>query len=189
MSTPSTSHAMKPDTLKNVRRLSTLLYWGCAVAIVLQFLAIPMVWYLPGWVEASTSQMTVSLAELHALSGWQKYATMLVMMIPSLIMAYGLLHLRKMFGAFAHNAIFQPETIRHLKLFGVALLMQTLAKPLTGAVTSVLATFHRPAGERMLSIGLGNAEASTLFLGALIIVIAWVLGEAARIDDENRSFV
>lgn len=181
--------ATKPDTLHNVRRLSTVLYWGCALAIIFQFFIVPIIWYVPGWIETSSSQMTVSIADLHALSGWQKYATMLVMMIPSLIMAYGLNHLRKMFRAFSRDIIFQPAPIRHLKVFGVALLVQTLAKPLTGAVTSVLATFHRPAGERMLSIGLGNAEASTLFLGALIIVIAWVLGEAARIDDENRSFV
>ena len=179
----------QPDTLQNVRRLSSILYWVCGLAIIFQFLVVPFIWYVPGWVETTSSQMTVSIADLHALSGWQKYATMLVMMIPSLILAYGLNHLRKMFGAFANNAIFQPEPIRHLKLFGIALLVQTLAKPLTGAATSVLATFHRPAGERMLSIGLSNAEASTLFLGGLIIVIAWVLGEAARIDDENRSFV
>ncbi|GAA0623958.1 MULTISPECIES: DUF2975 domain-containing protein [Thalassospira] len=182
----STQHT---DTLKNVRTISTLLYWVCAIAIIFQILVVPLVWYAPGWVEASTSQMTVSLADLHALSGWQKYVTMAVMMIPSLVLAYGLYRLRKMFGAFAHNAIFQPEPIRHLKAFGIALLAQTLIKPLTGAATSVLATFHRPAGERVLSIGLSNAEASTLFLGGLIIVIAWVLGEAARIDDENRSFV
>lgn len=179
----------QPDTLQNVRRLSSILYWVCSLAIIFQFMVVPFIWYVPGWVETTSSQMTVSIADLHALSGWQKYATMLVMMIPSLILAYGLNHLRKMFGAFSNNAIFQPEPIRHLKLFGIALLVQTLAKPLTGAATSVLATFHRPAGERMLSIGLSNAEASTLFLGGLIIVIAWVLGEAARIDDENRSFV
>ena len=111
------------------------------------------------------------------------------MMIPSLVMAYGLYRLRKMFVAFARDVIFNPEPILHLKAFGIALLAQTLIKPVTGALTSVLATFHRPEGERVLSIGLSNAEASTLFLGGLIIVIAWVLGEAVRIDAENRSIV
>ena len=115
----STQHT---DTLKNVRTISTLLYWACAIAIIFQILVVPLVWYAPGWVEASTSQMTVSLADLHALSGWQKYVTMAVMMIPSLVLAYGLYRLRKMFGAFAHNAIFQPGPIRHLKAFGIALL-------------------------------------------------------------------
>ena len=177
------------DTLKNVRTVSTLLYWVCAIAIVFEICLVPLIWHVPGWVEASASLLTISLDDLHALTGWQKYLTMAVMMIPSLVMAYGLYHLRKMFGAFANNAIFQPEPIRHLKAFGIALLAQTLIKPLSGAATSVLATFHRPAGERVLSIGLSDAEASTLFLGGLIIVIAWVLGEAARIDDENRSFV
>ncbi len=66
---------------------------------------------------------------------------------------------------------------------------QTLIKPISGALTSVLATITRPEGERVLSIGLSNAEVSTLFLGGLLLVIAWVLGEATRIEDENRSFV
>ena len=177
------------DTLQKVRTISTLLYWVCTIAIIFQVLVVPLIWYAPGWVETSASQMTVSLADLHALSGWQKYTTMSAMMIPSLVLAYGIYRLRKMFGAFAHNAIFQPEPIRHLKAFGIALMAQTLIKPMTGAATSVLATFHHPAGERILAIGLSNAEASTLFLGGLILVIAWVLGEAARIDDENRSFI
>jgi cytochrome b561 len=183
------SNSQAPNSLKRVRTISKVLHWFCLFAILFQIAVIPMVWYVPGWVEASSSQMTVSIAELHALSGWQKYMTMAVMMIPALVMTYGLYRLRLMFGAFADNAIFQPDTISHLRVFGIALLAQTLIKPMTGAATSVLATFHRPAGERMLSIGLGNAEASTLFLGGLIIVIAWVLGEAARIDAENRSFV
>ena len=76
------------STLKNVRTISTLLYWVCAMAIIFQILVVPLVWYAPGWVEASTSQMTVSLADLHALSGWQKYVTMAVMMIPSLVLAW-----------------------------------------------------------------------------------------------------
>lgn len=184
MPNPSTS-----NTFKRVRMVSTLLHWACAVAILFQICVVPLIWYAPGWAEVSTSQMTISLAELHALSGWQKYVTMAVMMIPSLVMAYGLYRLRKMFVAFARDVIFNPEPILHLKAFGIALLAQTLIKPVTGALTSVLATFHRPEGERVLSIGLSNAEASTLFLGGLIIVIAWVLGEAVRIDAENRSFV
>ena len=189
MSNPQKPDTLKPDTLKNVRAISTVLYWVCALAIVFEICVIPLVLYVPGWVEASTSQMTISVADIEALDGWQKVATMAVMMIPSFVLAYGIYRLRKMFGAFAHNSIFNAATIGHLKAFGIALLIQTLISPLTGAASSALATFNRPEGERFISIGLSNADAHTLFLGGLIIVIAWVLGEAARIDDENRSFV
>lgn len=175
--------------LKRVHTISTLLYWVCALAIVFEISVVPLVLYAPGWVEVSTSQMTISVADVQALSGWPKAATIGVMMVPSLIIAYGIYRLRKMFGAFAANSIFNIEAIGHLKAFGIALLIQTLVSPLTGAASSVLATFNRPEGERFISIGLSNADAHTLFLSGLIIAIAWVLGEAVRIDDENRSFV
>jgi hypothetical protein len=179
----------KRDTLKNVRRISTLLYWICALAILFEISIVPLVIYAPGWVEASTSQMTISVADVQALQGWQKIATLAVMMIPSFVIAYGIYRLRKMFAAFANNIIFNTETIGHFKAFGIALIIQTLISPLTGAASSALATFNRPEGERFISIGLGNSDIHTLFLGGLIIVIAWVLGEAVRIEDENRSFV
>lgn len=35
------------DTLKNVRTISTLLYWICAIAIIFQILVVPLVWYMP----------------------------------------------------------------------------------------------------------------------------------------------
>ena len=79
------------------------------------------------------------------------------------------------------TGFFNPEPIGHLKAFGIALLAQTLISPITGAIASLLATFTRPEGQRFISISLSNTEAHTLFLGGLIIVIAWVLGEAARI--------
>lgn len=183
------SNPQKPGHLKNVRAISTLLYWVCALAIVFEICAIPLALYAPGWVEVTTSLMTISVAEIQALSGWQRYLTIIVMMTPSFVLAYGLYRLRKMFAAFAKNRIFNPEPIGHLKAFGIALLAQTLISPITGAIASLLATFTRPEGQRFISISLSNTEAHTLFLGGLIIVIAWVLGEAARIDDENRSFV
>ena len=172
------------DTLKNVRTVSRILGWVCLIGVVFEICLVPLIWHVDGWVD-----MTISIEELRALSGWQKYAVMASMMLPTLVMAYGLWRLRKMFLSFAENHIFQPAPIAHLKAFSVALMAQTLIKPLSGALTSVLATITRPEGERMLSIGLSDAEASTLFLGGLLLVIAWVLGEATRIEDENRSFV
>ncbi|AJD51228.1 Protein of unknown function [Thalassospira xiamenensis M-5 = DSM 17429] len=177
------------DTLKNVRTVSRILGWVCLIGVVFEICLVPLIWHVDGWIDTSASQMTISLEELRALSGWQKYAVMASMMLPTLVMAYGLWRLRKMFLSFAENHIFQPAPIAHLKAFSVALMAQTLIKPLSGALTSVLATITRPEGERMLSIGLSDAEASTLFLGGLLLVIAWVLGEATRIEDENRSFV
>jgi len=35
----------------------------------------------------------------------------------------------------------------------------------------------------------GGADLSTLFLGGVFLVIAWVLGEAAKLADDSRSIV
>jgi hypothetical protein len=151
-------------------------------------------WAIPEFSDPTSSQMpmsqmTVPMEELQTLTGVQRYLTILAMMVPSLVMAYSLWRLRKMFLNFAADVIFAPIPINHLKAFSLALMAQTLLQPVSGMFVSVLGTLHRPDGERLIAIGFGDTEASTLFLGSLLLVIAWVLGEAIRLQDENRSFV
>ncbi len=177
------------NSLSNVRRISRILGHACIIAILFELTIIPLIWTIPEFSDPTSSQMTVPMEELQTLTGVQRYLTILAMMVPSLVMAYSLWRLRKMFLNFAADVIFDPVPINHLKAFSLALMAQALLQPVSGMFVSVLGTLHRPDGERLIAIGFGDTEASTLFLGSLLLVIAWVLGEAIRLQDENRSFV
>jgi hypothetical protein len=146
-------------------------------------------WLSPGLIEVSASLRPLTSQDLAALPPGQRIATELCLALPTLVLAYGLWHLHLMFRAFAAGRVFHRRPIGHLRTFSIVLLAQGILKPSAGALASVVATFTRPAGERMVSIGLSDAEATLLFSGALLLVIAWILGEAARLHDENQGFV
>ncbi|MEQ5777801.1 MULTISPECIES: DUF2975 domain-containing protein [unclassified Thalassospira] len=180
-------------TVTRIRIVSLILSWLCLIAIICELCFVPLIWLTPDFardaVSYSDSLIPIPLNDLQSLAGVQLAVVFITLMVPSLVLVFGLWHLRKMFLCFARNAIFEHGTIRHLKIFSIALLSQTLLSPLAGTLTSLFVTITRPEGERAISIGLSNIEATSLFLGGLFLIISWVLGEAVSLHDENRSFV
>ena len=110
-------------------------------------------------------------------------------MIPAGILMYGLARLRRMFRLYAAGDIFSTDSARCLKQFAIAVMLQAVLRPVVGAAHSVIVTFHNQPGERMLTIGFGSGEYAAILLGGLLLVIAWIMGEGAKIVDENRQFV
>ena len=113
----------------------------------------------------------------------------LVSMVPAGVLIYGLARLRRLFRLYEVGDIFSADAARCLRQFAVAVMLQALLRPITGAALSVIMTFHNPPGERMLSLTIGSGEFAALLLGGLLLVIAWIMGEGARMADENRLFV
>lgn len=53
----------------------------------------------------------------------------------------------------------------------------------------VLMTSNNPPGQKMLSIGIGSGEISSLIIGLLFFIFALVVKETASIAEENRSII
>ncbi|MCU0830047.1 MAG: hypothetical protein MUC58_00755 [Rhizobiaceae bacterium] len=53
----------------------------------------------------------------------------------------------------------------------------------------VLATLHLPAGERLLSIGIGQPELFGVLVAGTLLALGHVVALAASLDAENREFV
>ena len=41
----------------------------------------------------------------------------------------------------------------------------------------------------MLTIGIDGATAGFILAGGLLVAIGWVMGEAARVAEDNRGFI
>lgn len=101
----------------------------------------------------------------------------------------GIVFLRRAFESFANGELFTLENSRHLRLFSVFVFAQALAKPLHFALSSVLLSWHHPAGERMLSIQLGSGELQLIALAMILWVMSDLLVTARTLEDENRQFI
>lgn len=91
--------------------------------------------------------------------------------------------------ACAKGAVFAGRTARRVRDMGTGLMLLALAH-LVGHTVIVLAlTWNNPTGARSLSVSIGSMELLLLLAAGLVSLFGWVQGEAARLSQENQSFV
>lgn len=182
MSTP-------PDRLTRITRASQKIATACGIFMVL--LPAGLAVYVFGFFELLSyhphiAPMDIPEAGLSPIARAALYAAMLVGTAPAL---YALSKLRHLFSGYASGAVFSVEAANQLKAVAVALLVLVLIRPISGMLISLAISIDLPPGGRALVITFGSTELWIGLAGAMVLVIAWVMGEAAAIAEENKSFV
>ena len=173
-----------------VRRVSRVL----AVVSTIGVVAVPVMaaglWAL---IELSTLKTAVpSIANLDAaqpISGPARLVGFLGTMLPGAAVMVGLLYLRRLFNAYAAGEIFTVRNAARICGFAWSVIAMGLLRPVSGILASVAVTLGNPPGERSLVVGFGSPEVNILFVGGVLLVIGWVMREAAKLADENAAFV
>ncbi len=179
----------KQENLERVRRVSRLMAGLCLAGMIGMPAGLVWLWANPIWLSDAYSAARLHLGDPSQWPGYVPYVGFAITLLPVGVLVYGLAQLRQLFNLYAGGEIFSTEAARRLKRFAVAVLSQSLLKPLAGAALSVLLTAHHAPGSRSLSISLGSAEFGALLLGGLLLVIAWIMGESARIAQEIEGIV
>ena len=71
----------------------------------------------------------------------------------------------------------------------LAMAGNALAAMILHPLGSLILTYDNLVGSRHLSVSMSSNTYTLILTGGLLIVIGWVMREAARISDENRQFV
>ena len=114
---------------------------------------------------------------------------MAISMIPGAVAMLGLWHLAKLFACFSRMQIFTGQTVRHFRLFATTVLVHGLINPVAGALLSLATSIGNAPGQRFVSVTLGDAEIVSIFLGIVLIVIAWVMEQGRLITEEHQQIV
>lgn len=109
--------------------------------------------------------------------------------VPAALSIWGLWNALKLFLGYREGAVFTEIAGHRLKCMGIALAMTPLAQIMMTAATSVLLTMHNQVGQRQLTVSMTETHLVVGVAGAMLLVIGWVLTEAARIAEENRQIV
>jgi len=167
---------------RGVAALLTLALWLLPAGIAAYVLLFPQLLPSHPWVAAAG----ISPRPLPIGNSLAVLAVLLISASPAF---WGLWELRRLFQGYAAGAIFTVAAARRLRHCAYALVSLAAAAPFGAMGLSLALSADLPPGARKLAISFSSDDLGLLLLGVILLVIARVMGEAARLAEENAGFV
>lgn len=182
---PTSPNPARTTLVRLSRTMARLTSAGMAAMVVLMGSA----FLVPTWTrEMLLARLGQAGANL-PLGHEQVLAAAAITAVPFSVMLWGLWNARAMFNDLAGGHAFSSDAARHLHRFGVAVLAQALLGPLTATALALALSLANPPGQRILLLTLSSNDYIALVVGGVLIALASVMREAARLAEENASFV
>lgn len=108
---------------------------------------------------------------------------------PLALLVYLLMQARAVFAGFTAGISFSDLVAVRVWRIGLILVLKGLISPFWRAGAGALLTIANPGGQRVIVLEIGIDDILWAIVGGLLIAIGWTLREAARIAEENASFV
>jgi len=178
------------NNANKVRRLSSIMTRCCEICIIV--LPLSVIWF---WLNIDQNISSLSIAkptvllDMQYIQSYQIILGWLISMTTTIVLLYGLWHIRLLFKHFNTGIFFSQEVARHLYIFSLTLFVSALLKPISTALLSLLLTMGNPYGEKSLVIEFGAYEVSLLFIAGTLMVITWILKEGQKLVTENKEFI
>jgi hypothetical protein len=147
-------------------------------------------WSEPEWVRASGRSLVGLLPEAPLTVDSRALWLGLAASLPGVLLgAWALWALWRLLKAYAQGRFFEHEARQCLRRFAWALLLMALWVPLQKGLFGVALTLGNPPGQRMLVLGLGWSDYLSVLVSVVLLTVAQVQAEAARLAEENAGFV
>lgn len=173
-----------PDT-DRIQRASRRLRKVLLIIIFLIPVTNAMVWLfineLPQMAQNRILPYFVSLP-LPCGARWMGFA---VTLLPTAISMFCTYFLMQLFGLYEQGHIFRAANVRCFKNLARVLLAWFFIGIVHHALLSIVLTLHHPPGQRIFSIELSSADLTTLLTGAILAVIAWVMEEGRKLQEDQ----
>jgi hypothetical protein len=177
------------DNLQRIRRLGRTLERVCLTGAVAVTPLVAGYWLFFNQLPADMTQEAARLAEVMVLPGWVRGLCFLAAMVPTVALAVTLLRLRALCALYAQGRIFTLANVVCFRSLSRALLAWAGASILYTPLHGLAVTAANPPGRHMLALGVGGTELALFFVAALAVVIARVMDEARRLDEEQALTV
>jgi Protein of unknown function (DUF2975) len=105
------------------------------------------------------------------------------------VLVRGLFIARTLLRRLADGLVFEPETGKLLRSFGLSLVIYAALTPPVATGMAWLITMLNAPGRRLLRFGLTDYEVVLAIIGLIILTTGSVLAEATRIAEDNRQIV
>jgi hypothetical protein len=170
-------------------RLSQAMMWVTTIGIGLIVVLTALGFLIPDWTRNALLARLGQAGSALPLSLSARLVAGAISAVPIGVMLWGLWQVRALFRDFAEGRVFTENDARRLQMFGVAVLAQAPLGPLIGTALALALSLANPPGRRLLVIAFSINDYFALIVGGVLVAVATVMREAARLADENASFV
>jgi len=107
-------------------------------------------------------------------------------LLPFSSLTYGIVKIRKLFSFYKEGVIFSFEHVGLFKKTATALVFWVFSSMIYESVKSILFSAGNPPGSRVVEVGFSSAEITTLMVGGIVFIIAWVMDEGRILTEEKE---
>lgn len=171
---------------------SRLKHWLAPVAQVIAVLLLlfnTLLWWLPDGQAivvknfATLTHETIQLTPFALGMGWG------ISTLHLLIMTLGIWAMAGVFRLLAQGEYFHAHVAVQLRRFGLALVVFGVTSPLARLLMVLAVTLENPAGHQAVALSLDMNDVLVVLIGALMVMLAHALQEAAAIAEDNRQII
>jgi len=179
------------DNTQRITVASRRLRRTCTGLILLLPLASILFWvfFNPIYHSASSSMIPLPVPVTQDLSVLTRLLAAATEMIPLAAMIYGLLKLRELFGLYGAGQIFTARNVACFRSLGRTLIAWVVCDLIKNSLLSIVLTLPNPPGQRMITLGFYSADFAAIFVGIVILIIAWVMDEARKIQEDQALII
>lgn len=105
------------------------------------------------------------------------------------VQTYWLWQLKILFHHFSQGRIFSPQNSIYIRRTAIAFLSLTLLSIFIDIILAIILSVNNDAFYRLLFITVGILQISNILTGLVMIVIAWIMDEAHRLQEEIDSII
>jgi len=178
-----------PETILRLQRLARIMALATTAGIAAVVLLTLAGLMIPDWTR-NLLLAKLGLAGIDLpVSPSARLTVAIIIAIPVGVMLYGLFAVRALFNEFAAGHLFTARGAHYLQIFAATVLAQAPLGPLTTLALTAALTFANPPGQRMVAVAFSLNDLFALIIGGALLAAASVMREAARLAEENASFV
>ena len=108
----------------------------------------------------------------------------MVVMIPTGVAMCGAYYLIRLFRLYEKGHIYTPANVYCFRKLSRVLIWWFAAGIVHRSLLSIVLTLHNPLGQRMLTVELGSPDLTALLLGGILAIIAWVMEEGRKLQED-----
>lgn len=144
----------------------------------------------PNWFGFfSTYFIPHSVEILHQVSGKEAFYAFLAGILPTAVIMFLLFFLIKLFKLYEQGEIFSRSNVKVIRNIGIMMLIEQFVGLIHEPLMGLILTIHNPPGHRLASVSFDNYNVNYIITAVMIILVSWIMNEAAKLQEEQKLTV